>query len=267
MKKYGLWAVAACAAMAMGVSGCGGDDGKDSGKDDKKVTEQETKAPATNGVEKLTAKEIYEKGKTELTQAKSLRMQSEGKDEGQAMKMDLHLDTAGSCRGSMSMGEGGSFELIKLGDKVWMKPDAAFWKTSMGAEGGGEQAAKLFEGKWLYGTTSDDMLKSMSEVCDLKSIQDEAAAEKPDTTMTKGSPTTVDGQQVIQVKGKNDDGAPTTASIALTGKPYLVKIEETGADATTARFSDFDKPVDTQTPAQNQTIDVAKMEQELGAGA
>ncbi|MFH8368529.1 hypothetical protein [Streptomyces sp. NPDC018031] len=267
MKKYGVWAVAACAAMVMGVSGCGDND-KDSDKGGDKVTGgEQSKAPASNGVDKLSATEIYEKSTTELGKAKSLRILGDGKEEGQAMKMDLLLDKSGNCRGSMTMGSAGSFELVKVGEKVWMKPDDAFWKTSMGSEGG-EQASKLFSGKWMYGTTSDDMLKDMAGVCDLSAIQAKAAADSADEKgFTKGAPTSIDGQQVIQLKGKNDEGKPLTYSVALTGKPYPVKIEEAGADQSTMTFSDFDKPVGTDTPAEAESIDVAKMEKELGAGA
>ncbi|MFC0601152.1 hypothetical protein [Streptomyces palmae] len=263
-KKYGVWAVAACAALAMGVSGCGKDSDDKADKGGDKTAE---KPVATSGVEKLSAQEIAEKAKTELVNAKSMRLKADGTDGGKPMTMDLAFDSTGSCRGSMSMGDAGSFELIKLADKVWMKPDDAFYKSQIAPGEGGAEAAKLFKGKWLHGSTSDPMLKSMSEVCDLKGMQAKMAEDTKKSTFTKGAPETQNGQQVIPLKGKDSDGQPETMYVAITGKPYPVKVVSSGKDGGTMVLSDYDKPIAKDTPTAGETIDVSKLQEELGGGA
>ncbi|WP_431043888.1 hypothetical protein ACQUSR_19645 [Streptomyces sp. P1-3] len=255
-KKYGVWAVAACAAMTLGLTGCGGDDKKDD-NGDKSPTKPA--APATNGVEKLTGPEIADKAKNELTSATSVRMNAEGKDGGQSMKMNMLMDNKGDCRGSMTMGSQGSFEIVKLGDKVWMKPDAQFMKTMFGEDA---EVTKLLTGKWMYGsTTTDKDLKDMADVCDLKSVQASAAGStEQNKSFTKGTVTTLDGHQVIPVSGKNGSGEPITLSVALEGKPYPVKVVKTGADSTTSTLSDYNKPVGTETPPETESIDMAELE-------
>ncbi|WKX70875.1 hypothetical protein [Streptomyces sp. XD-27] len=254
-KKYGAWALAACAAMAMGLTGCGGDDKKD---------DKPTKppAPATNGVEKLTGPEIADKAKNELTSATSMRINVSGKDEGAAMNMNMIMDTKGDCRGSMTTAEG-AFELVKLGDKVWMKPDEQAMKSIFGDD---KEVQKLLHGKWMYGTTTADKdLKDMTAVCDLKGLQASAGgSSESNKTFTKGAVTTLDGHQVIPVSGKNRSGEPITLSVALEGKPYPVKIVKTGADASTSTLSDFEKPVGTQTPPEMETIDMDELAKSSG---
>ncbi|KUJ66958.1 hypothetical protein ACZ90_31545 [Streptomyces albus subsp. albus] len=261
-KKYGVWAAAACTAMVVGLSGCGSSDKDDKGGKTGGNTVE--KPAATSGVEKLSAQQISDKAKAELIKVKSMRMNVTGTDGGQPMKLDLALDSAGNCRGSMTSGTAGSFELVKMGEKVWMKPDDAFWKTQLGPQKGAE-GAKLFSGKWLHGSTSDPQLKDMAEMCNLKAMQAKAAADTDNNHFTKGTPVTQGGQQVIPLNGKTEKGAPLTLYVAITGKPYPVKIVESGKDASTTELSDYDKPVSTDTPSDAESIDVAKLQQELGS--
>ncbi|MFC0601151.1 hypothetical protein [Streptomyces palmae] len=262
-KRYGVWAAAACAVLAVGASGCGKDSDDKGGR-----TGGGTDKPAitTSGVEKLSAQQISEKAKAELLKATSMRMKIDGTDGGERIRMNLALDTTGNCRGSISPDGTGVIEIVKVGDRVWMKPDEAAWKLQLGPQQGAE-TAKLFSGKWLSGTTSDEGLKEMAESCDLKSLQSEAASESFDDDFTKGTPETLNGQQVIPLKGRNDKGNPETLYVAITGKPYPVKFVETGKDGGTVELSDYDKPIPTDTPTEAESINFAEFEDELGGGA
>ncbi|GHC69621.1 hypothetical protein [Streptomyces flavofungini] len=221
----------------------------------------------------LSAQEISDKAKQELLDAKSVHLTLTDKgsdvDKDDPAAMDLALDRDGNCTGTLRFGAGGgSAELVKQGDKVWMKPDQAFWKNQVPG-GQGEAAAELFEDRYIHGTTKDPMLKGLAEVCDLKELQenvnDDAGSDDDDApkNLRKGRVTTVDGTRVIPLTSK-DDGKDNTLYVAAEGKPYLVRATEkgSGTDKTTT-LTDYDKPVPTKTPSAKDSVDVSKLEQEL----
>ncbi|WP_186319199.1 hypothetical protein [Streptomyces sp. SAJ15] len=260
------WAVAACAALALAITGCGSDKSDKGGKSDKDGSILGTKpdkgSDAGSELAKLSAKEISKKAETELESAKSLRMKMDLTSAGTRQKMDLALDGSGNCAGSMEMGTEGSFELIKLSDKVWMKPDETFWKTQAGSDGAA--AAELFKGKWVHGSTSDEMFKDMTDVCDLAGFQQSLDTDDSDDKMTKGTLVTVDGNKVIPVNGKSSDGDPMTLYVAAEGKPYPLKIVQKGTESGSIELTDWDKPVPTTTPPADQVVDMAKLQEQLG---
>lgn len=66
--------------------------------------------------------------------------------------------------------DGGTVELVKRGDELWMKPDTTFWKSQV--EGGaGELAAQVFKGRYVHGNANDGLLKSLGDTCDLNAFQ------------------------------------------------------------------------------------------------
>ncbi|MFD0414092.1 hypothetical protein [Streptomyces sp. NPDC127108] len=251
---------AACTAavLALLVSACSDDDGGSGDKGDSTAD--------------LSAQEISDKAKQELLDAKSVHLTLTDKgrdvDKDDPATMDLRLDRDGNCTGTLSFGaNGGTADLVKQGDKVWMKPDEAFWKSQV-PRGQGAAAAELFKDRYIHGTTKDPMLKSLSEVCDLKDLQenvsDDAGSDDDAKDLKKGAVTTVDGTRVIPLTGKNDDGKDTTLYVAAEGKPYLVRATEKGdgTDQTTT-LTDYDKPVPTKTPSAKDSVDVSKLEEEL----
>ncbi|KUO21733.1 N-acetyltransferase [Streptomyces dysideae] len=69
----------------------------------------------------------------------------------QPTSMDLALDRDGNCVGTMEMGsDGGSVEIVKRGEEVWMKPDTAFWKAQVPG-GEGDEVAELFKNRYIHG--------------------------------------------------------------------------------------------------------------------
>jgi hypothetical protein len=221
-------------------------------------------AVALADTDDLSAREISDKAEKELLDAKSvhLKLEQKGKDvdKGEPVSMDLTLDQDDNCVGSLRMADkGGSFELIKRGERVWLKPDAAFWKAQIPG-GQGEAAADLIGDRYLYGTTKDALLKDMAGVCDLNTIQDEVKDQPDDDAkLTKGDTTKIDDTKVIPVTGK-EDGKTTTLYVAAEGTPYLVRAVEKGRGTdSTLTFKDYDKPVPTKTPSDEDSVDVSQL--------
>lgn len=224
-----------------------------------------TPAVALADTEDLSAQEISDRAERELLDAKSvhLELEQKGSDTGgdEPVSMDLTLDQDDNCVGSLRMADdGGGLELIKRGEKVWMKPDLAFWKAQLPG-GQGEVAAELIGDRYLYGTTDDPLLKDMAGVCDLDAIQDEVKDESDDSTaLTKGRTTEVDGTPAIPVIGR-EDGRTTTLYVAAEGTPYLIKATEkgTGTDSTLT-LGDYDEPVPSKTPSDEDSVDVSQLQ-------
>ncbi|QKZ20343.1 hypothetical protein [Streptomyces chartreusis] len=193
-------------------------------------------AAEPNGVEKLSAKEIYDKGRAANAQAGSFREKS-SREEG---KGDLML-SATECVGSVEMTGRGSFEIVRKDNDVWAKldTDLATWVAN-------EVGLTISAGTWLHGTPTHPFLKGLLSWCHSEQIG------KPDTASanlnaSKGKVTTVDGQRVvpIYITGKGDK---VTWYTATEGEPYYVKQDATREDMTDISFSDFGEPVGAQKP-------------------
>lgn len=265
-RKYGVLAAAACVIATLGVAGCGGDS-KDDSKD-AKDTKREASQEPKNELANLTAQQISDKAKNALLGASSLRMKMQQGTAADAMQMDMALDNKGNCQGTIGVGQGASSEVIKSGDKVWMKPNERFWsQPEIGGGKDGAAAAELFKGRYIYGTTNDDMLKDNADMCDLAAMQATIkSSSSSKDKLTKGEPTKLGSQLVVPLSGPGDaPGEKETMYIAATGTPYPLKIvTEGGSGSGTVELSDYGKPVTPTPPPASETIDVAKIEKQFG---
>ncbi|MFI0740760.1 hypothetical protein ACH4PU_22110 [Streptomyces sp. NPDC021100] len=261
-RKHGIAMTAVGMAAVLGLSACGSDSKDDKGdKGDKKPASAAGSAPAKdapsgNGVEKLSGKEISDKAKSELRSATSLRFKMSGTEGGERMDVDLALDKQGNCAGTVKTADTGTIELIKLGDRVWMKADEKLWRTKANP-----QAAELFKGRYVTGPTSEPSLSSMTKGCELTALQTKVGQDDDGSvTITKGAPTTVDGQQAVPISAKG-----TTISVATTGRPYPLRIEDS-KDKSAVTLTDWNKPVPAKAPPADQTIDITKLKQSKQQG-
>jgi hypothetical protein len=218
----------------------------------------------------LTAQQLAQQAEDNLLDAKSVRLQLADHSAGtatsktQPMSMDLSMDQKGNCVGALKMAAGGgSVEIVKQGDEVWMKPDTAFWKSQVpGAQGGA--VADLFKNRYIHGSTQDAMLKGMADTCDLSSFQKDIATDSTgDKALTKGAETTVDDTKVIPLNG-TQDGKRAVLYVTSDSPHRLVRATQRGGGTDLAlAFSDYDKPVPSKTPSADESVDVGKLQQEL----
>ncbi|MFJ9415771.1 hypothetical protein ACIRPT_16575 [Streptomyces sp. NPDC101227] len=202
-----------------------------------------------------------------LVGAKSLRIRTQSTvDPG---RLDLTLDRAGNCTGTVSKGSYGHVDLVKRGKQVWMKPDTAFWKTQLpGKEG--DAAARKYQGRYLHGTTDDPFLQSLSTACDLTAFQKAAAnptsppsSGHPTTHLSKGKPTVQEGTRVLPVI-KKTGGVIQTLYVTIDGKHYPRKLTaEANHETGTVLLSNYDKPVSAKTPPPGKTVDISVLEERL----
>ncbi|ARF57036.1 hypothetical protein [Streptomyces gilvosporeus] len=211
-----------------------------------------------------TARQINDTALRALASAHSLRIRTYATaDPG---RIDLTLDRAGNCTGTISKGSYGRVDLVKRGKNVWMRPNTAYWKTQVpGKEG--DAAARQFYGRYLHGTTSDSFLRSLATACDLTAFQKSAAAPTappapghPVPHLTKGKPTVQEGTRVLPVI-KKTDGVVQTLYVTISGKHYPRKLTaEANHQTGTVLLSNYNKPVPTKTPPAKKTVDISVLE-------
>ena len=222
-------------------------------------------ARADDPIDSLSARQIADRSSDALRGAHSMHLSTRtaSADGSAPTTLDLIVDRAGNCTGSLGLGgKQGSVRIVKRGDTVWVKPDAQFWKSRDSRVG--SALASILAGRYMKGSASDPRLSNLASACDLatfqKVVSDNAKTDKG--TLTKGRRTTLAGTPVVPLV-RTWHGQKVTMYVAATGKPYPLRIDVTGgspkADATVA-FSAFDKPVPTTTPPPDETVGINAQE-------
>ncbi|MEU9927096.1 hypothetical protein OH828_06505 [Streptomyces anulatus] len=241
--RWAARAAAAAAAVALTVTGG-------------------TLAQADDDIESLSAEEIAERSRDALLDVDSLHLSARGSLDGSGpeMRLDLTLDREGNCTGGVDMGDDGSVEIVKRGDDVWLKPDAAFWKEHVPI--GGSAFDAILDGRYMKASADDPRLLSVTEVCDLDTFRElitDNAGTADRGTLTKGEKTEVNGAPAVPVT-RAEGGDRLTAYVAAEGTPYPVRITVRNAgEEGTVDFSGFDRPVPSATPPADETVDVTAL--------
>ncbi|WP_327299117.1 MULTISPECIES: hypothetical protein [unclassified Streptomyces] len=224
-------------------------------------------AVADGGTASLPAQEIANKAHDALFGTSSLHISVHGRfgSRGTPTSMELTLDRQANCRGSVSLGGQGSVQIIKRGGKIWIKPDAAFWKNQVP---GGDAARAALNGRYLEGSSSNLPLQGLAQVCDLNSFLKSStqSGTSGGGHLTKGKVTKLHGIDVVPVSGVRG-GHLETLYVATHGKPYPVQVAVKAQDRTTLAtvgFSGFDKPVPSSTPSPDQAVDISRLRTQVG---
>ncbi|MEU6664472.1 hypothetical protein [Streptomyces sp. NPDC046727] len=215
-----------------------------------------------------SARALADEARSNLLKAHSvhLKLTERGRSVGRSTpaSMELALDRAGNCAGKLVMGDGGgSVELIKRGDQVWMKPDSAFWKAQLPG-GQGAAIADRLRNRYLHGSTKEMVLRGMAHTCDLAAFQKEAGADSAHgIRLTKGGETKVDGTKVIPLTG-TEHGRKKVLYVTSAAPHRLVKATErrAGGDQSLT-FTGYDEPVPSATPSATESVDISRLRQEL----
>jgi hypothetical protein len=198
-----------------------------------------------------SADKIVTQAKDDMGKLKSVRIVGSITSDDQEIELDLQLSTDAECTGTVGLG-GGSTELLGTDGSVWMKPDEAFWKAFAG--GSAEQVMSVVGDKWVVMPSGSD--SSFAEICDLDELFDELLQDDDDTEYSKTGDDEVDGEKVLAIESKDDEG--TSTGYVLADSPhYLVKIEKTDGDEPgSVTLSEFDEPVEVEVPADDEVVDL-----------
>ncbi|HLL32338.1 MAG TPA: hypothetical protein VK545_00255 [Streptomyces sp.] len=206
----------------------------------------------TNGVGKLPPEKIQAKTLAAAESAGAVRLSGTVVTSGRTYKLDMRLKGDGGT-GSVTAG-GASFELLRIGDQLYLKADSAFWNPEGGNGGNGDAAAAAkLDGKYVKVPEGDPSYRRFSGFTD-KDVLLDSLLTLHGTLKTDGRHRQA-GVRTIRITG--DQGSGGTLDVSLEGKPYPLRLVR-GGDAGTLTFSAWGKDFPLTEPDKNETVDYGR---------
>jgi hypothetical protein len=206
--------------------------------------------PSGNPLAGLTADQIASKATADLKAVSSVHMTGSVTDSGQAYVMNLVMGTKG-CHGTLSVKGEGSFRLLQIGKKLWIKPDNQFWKYAAGSSAA-PAVMQIVGGKYIRPSAKDTSLNSLGALC--SPSQFASSFEGQMSGMVKGKTTTISGQPALQIK---DTGDPYSAYVTISARPEFLRFDG-GSSRNRLNFTGYNAPLRLTPPPASETLDGAK---------
>ena len=234
---------ASCAALAAALAGCGGED-PDAG---------------TNGVGKLPAAKIESKARAAAQRADTVRLSGNVVSQGRTYKLDMRLAKDGA-KGELTT-KAAAFQLLRVGEALYLKADAAFWA--------GEKSGT--SGRTRPGARPSSAASTSR--CPPPTPSTSASAASP--TRTPCSPAcsgcTASWRPVTAATSTASApsgwpagaGSGGTLDVSLEGTPYPLRLQRAGG-AGVVRLADWGKSVDLKAPAKDQVVDYGTQDRRQG---
>jgi hypothetical protein len=162
----------------------------------------------------LTADQVVSKAVADIGTVPAVTMSGSFSESGQTTGLHLTLTRGKGCSGVVSQGKGGSVQLIKVGSKLWIKPDSQFWSTEGLTNGSVLQA---LSGKYIL-TGAASSMSELGSLCDVSELV--KAMGTSYKGMSKGATTTVSGQQALAVRS-SDEGV---FYVSVASAPRLLRV-------------------------------------------
>lgn len=230
--------VALCVGLAAALSACAED--PDEG---------------TNGVGKLTATEIESKAQSAAGSAKAVRLSGTLVSKGVTYKLNMRLKNTGGA-GSVAT-KNSSFELLRVGDALYMKAGAAFWRR---AESSGEptkedvQAADKLDGKYVKVPQDDPSYQRLRGFTEMNVLVRGLITLHGD--VKKGDYDAIAGVRTIKVAG-GAHGEGGTLDVSLQDTPYPLRFARGGGGGVVV-LTDWNKDFPLAEPTEEEILDYGR---------
>ncbi|MDW4909255.1 hypothetical protein RB628_28920 [Streptomyces sp. ADMS] len=228
-------AVCALVVTGTGLTGCGAD--PDEG---------------TNGVGKLAADTIQTKTRTAAESADAVRLSGTVVTSGTTYTLDMRLKDDGGT-GSVTA-KGSTFQLLRVGENLFLKADAAFWGHEDSGKGDDSDsdaaAAEKLGGLFVKVPTGDPSYKKFSGFTDKDVLLDGLLTLHG--SLARDGHHKQSGIRTIRITGDKGDGG--TLDVSLEGTPYPLRLVRAGG-AGTLQLSDWGKDFTLEEPPKNETVD------------
>ncbi|GAA1904400.1 hypothetical protein GCM10009716_12890 [Streptomyces sodiiphilus] len=227
-----------CAGLAAVLAACGSPD-PDEG---------------TNGMGKLPAEAIEEKARAAAQSADAVRLSGSVITEGRAFRLDMRLGPEGGI-GEVST-QGTTFELLRVGEDLYLKADSAFWQDQRPGDADEEEtdpdsdpAAKL-QGMYVKVAPEDPAYEQLSGFTDKGVLLDGLLTmEGERETGERGE---IGGVRTIRVEAGG--GAGGVMEVSLIGTPYPLRLQR-GGEAGELLLNDWNKEFSVRAPQDEQIVD------------
>jgi len=196
-------------------------------------------AAAPNGMASKPADQVFADAKAAATSASSAHVAGSLASNGTHFTLDLSLARDKGGKGSVSV-NGLAFDLVKIGDTVYIKGSDAFYQHFAGAV-----VAQLIRGKWIKASATSQRFRPFAPLASVAGLFAEISANHG--KLVNDGKTTYKGQPVVAIRDASDN---SKLYVAATGKPYPVAIvggkkSQSGA----VEFDDWNKPVSLTAPS------------------
>ncbi|MFJ7202205.1 hypothetical protein ACIQWR_01520 [Streptomyces sp. NPDC098789] len=213
-----------CAGLAIAATGCGEDPDK-----------------GTNGVGKLSADKIESKARAAASEAKAVHLSGTLVSGGKSFTLDMKLKSDGGSGEVRS--KDNTFRLLRVGEQLYLKADAAFWGQS-------EAAGKLGD-KFVKVPAADPSYKQFRGFTDMQVLLDGLLGIGG--KIAKGAEYTKVGP-TRAVLLTSDGGKGGKLAVSLEGTPYPLRMERAGG-AGRVELTEWGQQFPLAAPAQDQTVD------------
>ncbi|MFI9581399.1 hypothetical protein ACIHCQ_06045 [Streptomyces sp. NPDC052236] len=227
--------VVLCAGLTAALTACGGGEDLDAG---------------TNGIGKLSATEIETKARATADAAASVRLSGTLVSKGGTYKLNMRLKHEGGT-GSVTSKDN-KFELLRVGDVLYLKADAGFWSRKEPTQSDLDAAGKL-QDKYVKVPEGDPAYKQFRGFTDMDVLLEGLLGMQGE--LSKGDRTEVGGIPTIKVIGGEGEGG--TLDVSLAGKPYPLQFARAGG-AGVLTLGDWDKDFVLEAPAKDETVDYGR---------
>lgn len=205
--------LALCTVLTVGLAACAAD--PDEG---------------TNGVGRLSAPEIEGKARSAADTAKAVRLSGTLVSKGDTFKLNMRLKQGGAT-GSVTT-KNSTFELLRVGDALYLKADAGFWThDSQGGDKPTEadaEAADKLDDMYVKVPQGDPSYKQLRGFTDMDLLL--AGLIGLHGEKVKGDRDQIGGVRTVKVKG-GAEGEGGTLDVALEGSPYPLQFARGGERA------------------------------------
>jgi hypothetical protein len=198
-----------------------------------------------NGEQSKTGSQVAQDAINALRGTSSVRMAGNATSGNAPVTLDLTFK-GNDTKGSLSS-NGSSFQIVKIGDKAYIKGDKATYTSIAGAA-----AAQLIGDRWLL--MSGDKASNLTDITLSSFTSSFNSSSKWSKTVQQAK---LDGEKVVVITDTSDG---SKLYVANTGKPYPLKAEKSGSDGGSLTFSNYEKSVTITAPAD--AIDL----NQLGSG-
>jgi hypothetical protein len=171
------------------------------------------KSSSSNGEASKPASQVLADVQKAAQAAKGVHVAGSITDAGKPLTLDLFLVKGKGGKGTMSESSL-RFEIIRVGNKAYIKGSDAFLKQFAGSAG-----QQLLHGKWLQGSATSGDLASLTPLTDLEKLF-KGALTSHGKLKNEGE-TTYKGQKAVALKDTTQGG---TLYIAATGEPLPIAI-------------------------------------------
>ncbi|MFC5718822.1 hypothetical protein ACFP1Z_01340 [Streptomyces gamaensis] len=239
---------AVCLGLAAVLTACGSGEDPDAG---------------TNGVGRLSAAAIQTKAREAARSARTVHLSGNVVSQGRTYRLDMRLKDNGGT-GSVAS-DATTFELLRVGDQMYVKAGAGFWSAgggpapAAGGAGKGEKsrgdstaaAAKLAD-KYVKVHSGDPSYQQFRGFTDKNVLLDGLLGLHG--ALTRGEHGTVGGARTIRVSGAGGAGDAGTLDVSLKGEPYPLRVQRAGG-AGQLELTDWGKDFALDVPPKEQTVD------------